>query len=147
MARIPPDVKHVCITGGEPFLHLERLFPLVQYLQGVGHKIHWETSGTIAAPSWLRGSNCWITCSPKSGYLRSFVEDVADEIRVMVDKHIKTLPACVENARGQVFLCPISDPYDVSKFDRESIDKCLELIARLPKARISIQMHKILQVR
>jgi organic radical activating enzyme len=149
LARIPPGVRHVCISGGEPFLHLNTLYPLHSELMARGIKTHWETSGTIAPPRWIGESTDWITCSPKNGYLVSMIQNTANEIRLMVDKHFTEAPAGIEGCRGQVYLCPIASTHDIMKLDRESLEKCLHLICLPPfyNAKISIQMHKILNVR
>lgn len=41
------DVKHVCITGGEPLLKMEKLLVLLSILHEMGLKISIETNGTM----------------------------------------------------------------------------------------------------
>lgn len=41
------DVKHVCITGGEPLLKIDKLLTLLEILTGMGISISIETNGTM----------------------------------------------------------------------------------------------------
>lgn len=144
--------EHVCITGGEPFLH--DLGPLLQILQRQGVMSHIETSGTkpiAIAHETVDRSGVWVTCAPKRGLLPGVLEDV-DEVKYLVGKDtssqtvetfLATVPASLL-LRERVFLSPING---VEVCNVDSLDNCLRLLRQFPKLRLSAQLHKYIQVR
>lgn len=46
------DVKHVCITGGEPMIQKDEVIPLTWELLSLGYKVSIETSGCIPIEDW-----------------------------------------------------------------------------------------------
>jgi organic radical activating enzyme len=141
---IPPHIKHVCITGGEPLMHRE-IDALCAYL--TKYIIHIETSGTI---SKYLPNVAHVTCSPKFGYNPDYVGD-ADEVRIMVDdkltdEALAELMLCVHPQYQHVYFSPLC-VNDVSTPDSLSLQRCLELVHQYPNTKISIQMHKVLGVR
>ena len=76
------QLPHVCVTGGEPFVHhYERLVELAGELWGCNPdcEIHFETNGTKPLAPFAAFfdeqelSSIWITCSPKLGFLKENV--------------------------------------------------------------------------
>lgn len=150
---------HVCLTGGEPLLH--DLEPLLQVLLTPSiERIQIETSGTKPIPVGLpRSVVLWITCSPKQGCKASVVEQV-DEIKVLVPDapsaketlrwltSVFGLTSLPKLSRPEVYLQPINGLHDVW---RPSLQACGELLqdplARALGARVSLQIHKLLNVR
>lgn len=159
MDQIPMRIKHVCITGGEPLMHIEKLLTcgLVEQLIRKGITVHFETSGTIMLPpDWINPyeyGDIYIACSPKFNYLEQFIFNYADEVRLMVDKNFNEAEAMMiaklirAKGNARLFLAPISKADDTTDFDPESLQKCMELLEIFPEASISIQMHKVLGVR
>lgn len=152
--QIPKGIKHVCLTGGEPLMHLKILPQLIEPLRKEEITVHIETSGTIDIPSWMLDNYMYIACSPKFGCLPTSIER-ADEIRFMVDKDFNLSEArrymdyIVKPQKTRVFLAPLSSSENVTEFDPESLSMCMELMEHpwFVDARISIQMHKVLNVR
>lgn len=154
ISEIPSDVQHVCITGGEPFIH--NLVPLCYQLFLQGKKIHIETSGTIPiekafpngsdhqdeAPShWLLEDGLiWITVSPKLGVLPEVLVD-ADEVKLLVDEKFDERFILPFGEKTQVFIQPINDEW---KIRPDNLKRCMELQKSHPNWRISLQLHKIL---
>ncbi len=150
---------HVCITGGEPFLH--NLTPLVLAFQARGVMVHIETSGTkqIRFPKdadldfprtgLVRKQLLWITCSPKKGLLPETIADI-NEIKYLVSP--TTTEADVQKfledygpmVTMPVYLQPINGVDDCSD---DSLDRCLELLKKFPLLRLSAQLHKYLHQR
>jgi len=136
--------EHVCITGGEPFLH--DLMPLRRVLQ-LQH-LHVETSGTLEIPEEFEG---WITCCPKqtpSGVKLhpSVIERVA-EWKVLVgpgfdEKTLRHLESLTHGAK--LYVQPING---VNEVWQENVERCLELLTRWPNWRLSPQLHKMVGVR
>lgn len=155
--------QHVCITGGEPFLH--NLTPLVLAFQEKGVMVHIETSGT--KPLIFEGvepryygdfrSMLWITLAPKKGLLPAVINDV-HEIKILVgdgidEKWLSEFIRTCELSRfglpqrghgGRIFLQPING-VDVERDD--SLRVCLDLLKRFPALRLSAQLHKYLHQR
>lgn len=151
--QVPERIKHVCITGGEPLMHAERIWDLQLLQHLLFRKItpHFETSGTII-PRWdiLNIPEIYWACSPKMGYLPEFLH-YAHEVRIMADRDLTN--AAVHQLyeqvpKGtQVYFAPLSHPSDVLRFDERSLKRCMELVEHFPHTRVSIQMHKVLNVR
>lgn len=137
-ARIEESgAEHVCLTGGEPFIH--NLLPLCQELYQ--YSIHIETSGTIPIPEWAVG--CWITCSPKKGYLNENWEYI-DEWKFVVGPNFDWDQMPRMRLGELVYLSPINNVHTI---DEESRKRALDIVMRHPELRLGQQMHKILGVR
>jgi 7-carboxy-7-deazaguanine synthase len=155
--------EHVCITGGEPFLH--NLTPLVRAFQVVGVVVHIETSGTLPIrfpedpdPDFptngvIDHEQLWITCSPKKGLKAEELLKV-QEIKFLVSPNTNTeaVQRIVDLAEeyGQpelvtnIFLQPINE---VHLCREDSLDRCLDLLCEFPSLRLSAQLHKYLKQR
>ena len=138
----------VCITGGEPMLYPLR--PLAQALYNAGKKIHVETSGTLDVGKVMslgyRAPSVWLTVSPKHGY-RMDVVYLADEVKVLVSQDFNEARFKVfatQMDEGKVWLQPVNEE---NQLNHDNIRKCLELQAKYPKCRLSLQLHKIIGVR
>jgi 7-carboxy-7-deazaguanine synthase len=142
------DVAHVCITGGEPFIH--DLRGIVGTLMNHGYEVHIETSGTVPLEkafgeghSWTEQES-WITVSPKQGVLVEMISR-ADEIKLLVDENfdIAKLPEAVALARI-VYLQPVNYEHTINM---DNLRRCLRLQKEHPRWRVSVQMHKVMGVR
>lgn len=133
--------KHICITGGEPFMH--NLVPLFDAMSEQV-QVHVETSGTLPI---LRGLNeVWVTCSPKVGFL--------DDNRHRVDEWKFVVAAESDLEKIVAFL---GDDDDIPTFlqpcnhiDKPDVDMTklvLDLVRTHPQFRLSAQLHKYLNLR
>lgn len=151
--EVPEGVQHVCITGGEPLN--QPLGELIHLLISNGIMVHIETSGTVsiwkAFPEYAEvdalpfdDRELWITVSPKFGLLNEMV-DVANEIKLLVDSQFdeNAIPQTILE-HPMVWIQPINSNFDVN---RGNLTRCLDIIKRHPKWRLSTQMHKIWNVR
>lgn len=156
LALIPQSVEHVCLTGGEPFLH--ELNPLLKGLHSTGYIVHIETSGTLPFRRFKAGSPIpdthllpadWITCSPKQGFLEGN-RAMVDEWKFVVDSNMD-LPTLLADIRQVVgdSPCPVYiQPANlVELIHRGNLEFAQQVVAQTGHYRISIQMHKVLQVR
>jgi organic radical activating enzyme len=151
---------HICITGGEPFLH--DLGPLVLAGQLAGFTVHIETSGTL--PFKLEGAglinpkNVWITCSPKHGFLFDQAQcEAISEIKMLVypDTPVSDLLDWRARFMGtltifapypEFYLSPITNAID--KPQTASLKRCIEIVNRHPDTfSLSVQAHKYWEVR
>ena len=111
-----------------------------------GIKVHIETSGT-ADCNYLQLYNfgVWITVSPKKG-TRLMAIQYADEVKLLVDKHfdLEKADELLDGFRRTVFIQPINEEKEIV---RENVLRCLEIQKLRPEWRLSLQLHKILNVR
>lgn len=130
----------IIITGGEPSQFLTD--ELVNKLHDKGKYVAVETNGTNKLPS----SVDWVTLSPKDNFVKNAVpvNQRYDEVKVVfdgnqnVDKYL-SIPA------KQYYLQPCDTGNET--LNKEIINKTLEHCMKEGKWRISIQIHKILNVR
>jgi 7-carboxy-7-deazaguanine synthase len=133
----------VLLTGGEPLMH--DLGPLVSALLAAGLRVHLETSGTIAGGILTTYPGMWVTVSPKAGY-RAEVLARADEIKVLVDHSFSEERFLHEFGKSLdiVWVQPVNREHEI---DRENLARCIALIKRHPRVRLSSQAHKYWKVR
>ena len=139
-------VKHyparlVVITGGEPALQLtERL---VNALHVIDKMVAVETNGTLALPSNVD----WITLSPKDTWLKEEAAPVlerANELKVVFDG-VHEPQAYSNSAVSHRFRQPC-DTGDAER-NAEIVQATIEYIKKNPAWRLSMQIHKILNIR
>ena len=136
------ECRRVCVTGGEPSLQLDKA--LVDALHGAGFRIHVETNGTRPLPAGVD----WVTLSPKTDVKGlkgdgTVVLERADEVKVVyegfpVDRWA-AFPA------DWHFLQPC-DTGDEAK-NRALLAETMDHIQRHPLWRLSLQTHKLLNIR
>ena len=137
--------RHVVVTGGEPTLQLTA--SLVDRLHTIGKCVAVETNGTLPLPENVD----WITLSPKDSYVddAEVVLTHADEIKVVYDGQGDVrFPSPLEGGRGGVtlnFLQPMDtgDPVRNTAITQAAV----EYIKMHPEWRLSLQIHKILNIR
>ena len=137
----------VVITGGEPALQLTE--SLVEMLHLLGKTVAVETNGTVELPKNVD----WITLSPKDAFLGEKATPVlkyADELKLVFDEDMcKDARPCVSTYANinvnHRFLQPC-DTGDASK-NAEIIQKTIDYCKEHPEWRLSLQTHKILNIR
>lgn len=138
--------EHVCLTGGEPFLH--DLKPLVDFLHSTGTQVHIETSGTIAFPEWASHYDdnfVWISCSPKDKFLEeNWIRPDEWKFLVGPDLDVAEILIFLQDDTRPVFLQPMGGVHDI---DNSTTQKVLEILKEHPEWRMSAQLHKYLRVR
>lgn len=136
----------VVVTGGEPALQLTE--SLVEMLHLLGKTVAVETNGTVELPENVD----WITLSPKDMFFGEKAKPVlkyADELKLVFDGDCKDARPCVStyaniNVKHR-FLQPC-DTGDPEK-NNEIIQKTIEYCKEHPEWRLSLQTHKILNIR
>ena len=134
----------VVVTGGEPSLQLTAT--LVDSLHDAGKYVAVETNGTHHLPENVD----WVTLSPKSAYVADaeVVLTHADEIKVVYDgEHDpeKQLSTFNFQLSPLTFLQPM-DCGD-AMHNAEIIRATVEYIQWHPQWRLSLQIHKILNIK
>lgn len=142
--------RYVVITGGEPTLQLTA--SLVDSLHHEGRYVMLETNGTHPLPAGCDVD--WITCSPKlaeagEGQMRQ-IHPIRlariDELKVVFeDSPTQPMAAYTEIAASEYRLqpCDVSDPVR----RQEILSATLDYILSHPQWKLSLQTHKILNVR
>jgi 7-carboxy-7-deazaguanine synthase len=128
------DRRFVVLTGGEPLLQVTS--DLIGALHARGFEIAIETNGTIEPPPGLD----WICVSPKAGA----------ELKIRSGNELKLVfpqdgapPERFEHLAFDHFsLQPMHGP-QLAENTIRSIDYCL----RHPKWRLSVQVHKLIDIR
>lgn len=149
LEQIPRGIRHVCITGGEPFIH--ELSPLVAAIQQRGAMCHIETSGTLPIRRAFSpiednvpndySKDVWITVSPKFGVLDEMVNR-ANEIKLLVDEDFdfKLLPTSIKH-HPLVFIQPVNFENTINP---KNLKLCRDLQVLHPNWIISLQTHKVM---
>jgi organic radical activating enzyme len=130
--------KTVILTGGEPCE--QPLRPLLKLLAANGYQIHLETNGSINIPTGL--IYC-VTVSPKSRASAQMLKK-ADVIKLVVDagtdkKRVAAYKKYI-NKKTSFYIQPEGNK-------QENIKKCLNLIKQNPQIKLSLQMHKLLNIK
>lgn len=127
---------YVVCTGGEPLLQLDE--PLIDALHARGFEVAVETNGTQRAPAGLD----WTCMSPKAN--APVVLERADELKLVYPQ--QQPDAQPERWAGfdaaNFFLQPMDGPAA-----RENTRAALAYCLAHPQWRLSIQTHKILDIR
>ncbi len=136
LAQFP--CKTVVITGGEP---TEQDLPaLINALKSAGHIVHIETNG---AKDCDVSKADFVCVSPKK-YVAKEMLAKADIIKLVITQQtdLKDLQKyyLYENEKTQIYLQPESNK-------QENIDLCVKLIKQHPSARLSVQLHKLINVK
>ena len=136
------NCKNIIWTGGEPTLQLTN--DILRSFNGYYHCI--ETNGTNPVPSLID----YISCSPKvsPAQLKQHFTYI-DEIRFPFSKgdilpSIEELPSAKHYYISPLFLGAENERMERNQ---ENIDYCLDYILQHPGWKLSIQLHKLLNIR
>lgn len=135
LRALSPDCEWVILTGGEPALQLDE--HLIAALHAAGLKLAVETNGSLALPEGID----WITVSPKVAE-HAVRQLTADEVKY-VRGYGQGIPKTVVKARHYV----ISPAFDGPRLERRTLEWCIKLVKENPPWRLSVQQHKIWNVR
>jgi len=138
---------YVVLTGGEPTLQLTA--SLCDKLHAQGRYLMMETNGTRPLPEGCRID--WITCSPKTPSLpliSSLEGRVGEglELKVVFEDSPLQDIALYEQIPASEYRLQPCDTQDPQR-NQEIIDKTISYILQHPKWKLSLQTHKILNVR
>lgn len=133
--------RTIVITGGEPMLQLTP--SLTHKLHQAGFAIHIETNGSRLIPEGTEID--WITCSPKDG--GKVVIQRIDELKVvyMGDGSQQDMSQ-YDNLQATDYRL---QPLDTGNDEQNNLirQQTIDYILQHPKWKLSLQMHKILNVR
>ena len=126
--------RYVVLTGGEPLLQVNSA--LIGELKRFGFEIAVETNGTIPVPSGID----WICVSPKSG--APWVQRSGDELKLVYPQNNLT-PKDLGTLNFRHYLLQPMDGPSAKENTQAAISYCKSN----PKWQLSIQTHKILNIR
>lgn len=129
--------RHIVITGGEPTLQLTA--SLLVKLHAAGFFVQIETNGTHPVPEGVD----WITCSPKAG--GRVVLTRVNEVKMLYQGEGTDLSAAEAIEADEYRLQPL-DTGDADE-NKEITNATIKYILDNPKWKLSLQTHKILNVR
>lgn len=123
--------RHLVLTGGEPTMWIDD--SLLEALKKEGFFVQIETNGSLP----VSGLVDWVTCSPKA---EPWAIGEIDELKIVYranDDEVERIAAHFASAR-QRFLQPCSGL---------NIRETIDYVMSHPQWRLSLQTHKILDIR
>ncbi len=137
---------HVILTGGEPTLQLT--ITLLDKIHDEGKKIHIETNGTHYIDKEMASKIDWITCSPKFEFNPNaqLKLDFMNELKVVFMGQDMSIYDDLLNIPSCLFYLQPCDTGDNLK-NKKIIDKTIQYIKAHPNWRLSLQVHKLLNIR
>lgn len=135
--------RHVVLTGGEPALQLSA--ELLKRLKDGGWYVQIETNGTQDLPDELLGMIDWVTCSPKN---RNVAISRINEVKVVFAGAGQAMDyaAGLAVSHGAVAMLQPCDVKDDCR-NREITAAAVEYVMSHPTWRLSLQTHKLLDIR
>lgn len=137
--RLGGECRFIVITGGEPTLQVdERLTAL---LHRHGFFISMETNGTRPVPVGID----WVTCSPKTSFVNNGTVSLteAQEVKVVFDGIHEPNAFGIQAEYYYVQPCDVGD----EERNAEIIRQTVAFVEAHPTWQLSLQIHKILNVR
>ncbi len=136
--------KFIIWTGGEPSLQLKE--DTIAYFKALGYEQAIETNGTRPMPKGLD----YITCSPKPEALKLLNKNFPDgvsEFRFPITEDSPMPPAIstLPKAKGYL-LSPVFVGEALDRLHQPSLDRCLRYIMEHPEWKLSLQLHKLIEV-
>lgn len=126
--------RYVVLTGGEPLLQVD--VALIDALHGQDFEIAVETNGTIPAPAGID----WICVSPKAS--TKWIQRSGDELKLVYPQP-GLLPEAITTTDFKYYLLqPMDGP-----LQRQNTRAAIAYCQAHPKWRLSLQTHKVLEIR
>jgi 7-carboxy-7-deazaguanine synthase len=126
--------RYVVLTGGEPLLQVDKI--LINELHKNNFEIAVETNGTISVPDGID----WICVSPKSG--ADWVQKTGHELKLIYPQ-TGLLPHDIQTDGFQHYLL---QPMD-NILQKQNTIHAIKYCQSNPKWRLSVQTHKVLEIR
>ncbi len=135
--------RHVVLTGGEPTLQIS--VSLLSRLKGYGKYVQIETNGTIPVSEKALEMIDWVTCSPKD---MPVVIGRVDEVKMVFENPQQDMDYATRLAanHGAVAMLQPCDVKDGLR-NREIVSAAVEYVKSHPVWRLSLQTHKMLDIR
>ncbi len=125
--------KLVILTGGEPCE--QNIIPLAKLLKAKKYQVHLETNGSVDID---RKYFDFIAVSPKKHVAKEMLRK-ADIIKLVIDGKT-SLKEILKYKKYNLYLQPNSAK-------KENTEKCVQIVKKYPKMRLSVQMHKLIKIK
>ena len=136
-----PIASLLVLTGGEPSLFIDEAL-VAELKQKTGKKIAIETNGTRPLPTNLD----WVTFSPKTAFeggdLEPCVLTHCDELKVVYLGQDLAQYDDIEAKYRFLQPCFVED----SEQRKANMQACVEAVKRHPNWRLSLQIHRVLNI-
>ena len=136
-----PIAPLLVLTGGEPSLFIDEAF-VAELKQKTGKRIAIETNGTRPLPSNLD----WVTFSPKTAFdggdLEPCVLMHCDELKVVYLSQDLAQYDGIEAKYRFLQPCFVED----LEQRKANMQACVEAVKRHPNWRLSLQIHRVLNI-
>ncbi|TWI49634.1 7-carboxy-7-deazaguanine synthase (Cx14CxxC type) [Pseudomonas duriflava] len=126
--------RYVVLTGGEPLMQVDEAF--IEALHDQGFEIAVETNGTIPVPQGID----WICVSPKAG--SEWVQRSGHELKLVYPQPGLLPMAALDSNFHYYLLQPMDGP-----MQRQNTRSAIAYCQENTKWRLSVQTHKILEIR
>jgi 7-carboxy-7-deazaguanine synthase len=126
--------RYVVLTGGEPLLQVDT--QLIDALHDEQFEIAVETNGSIPAPPGID----WLCVSPKGG--APWLQTRGQELKLVFPQP-SLMPETIKDVNFEYFLLQPMDSPTRQRNTKAAIAYCQEN----PRWRLSMQTHKILEIR
>lgn len=133
------ECKFIVLTGGEPTLQVDDT--LVDMLHHQGYYLSMETNGTHPVPQGID----WVTCSPKTLFVKNGMVAIkkASEVKVVFDGKHEISDAGIDAEFYYVQPCDVGDKDENANILLQTVT----FVKSHPKWQLSLQQHKILNIR
>ncbi len=131
--KIASKCKFIVLTGGEPLLQLDE--NLIDAFHKKDYFLSLETNGTLSVVDRID----WVTVSPKIG--SKFIQKSGDELKIVFPQDGLNL-AYFENLNFNHFYLQPKEEGSTNN----NIKKTLEYCLNNPIWKLSLQMHKVLNI-
>lgn len=136
-----PIASLLVLTGGEPSLFIDEAF-VAELKQKTGKKITIETNGTRPLPNNLD----WVTFSPKSAFEGGDIEPcvltLCDELKVVYLGQDLAQYEDIEAKHRFLQPCFVED----LEQRQANMQACVEAVKSHPNWRLSLQVHRVLEI-
>jgi len=129
--------KNIIWTGGEPTLQLNN--EITKYFNDYGYYQAIESNGINEIPDYID----YISISPK-GEINCNIKQV-NEIRLLYPYFFNN--QLISNLKCKYDNLYLSPAFNDFKPNYDNINKCIQLIKENPKWKLSIQIHKLIDIK
>lgn len=137
--------RFIIWTGGEPTLQLTE--EVLSHFRLLGYEQAIETNGTRRPPRGLD----YITCSPKVEAMRVLQENFPNgvsEFRFPIGAEGDLPPAIEDLPLAKAYLVsPIFVGDKMGELDQRALERCIDFVKSNPRWRLSLQQHKLINIR
>ncbi len=135
--NLSKECKWIILTGGEPALQVDR--ELTDFFHDNGYKLAIETNGSINIDD--KCNIDWITVSPK------VAEHCIRQLKANETKYVRGYGQNIPKTEIKSDYYLISPAFNGLSVDNKTLNWCVSLVKDNPKWSLSVQQHKLWNLR